>query len=112
MKTKDLKPCDGCGGPIVPVFYRIQVEFNQVMVDVNAANAVLGTAMIFGGNLRMGSLMSPDADVLINLPGFSLKKDIWLCATCILSDDLSLSISPCELFVEAGEVDDEGYLDE
>lgn len=104
VRTSDLKPCDNCGGSIVPIFYRIEVKFRQVAIDLTAVNQVLGMAQIFNGNLQLGSLMSPNQDVLIELPGYRIDKDIWLCQNCVLGrHDEPYTISPVGLMLEAEE---------
>ncbi|NJN54002.1 MAG: hypothetical protein HC804_04120 [Anaerolineae bacterium] len=83
-KTTDLKPCDNCGGPVAPIFYRAELKFRQVMIDMTAVNQVMGTAQILGGNMRLASVMSPNQDILIELPGYKIDKDLLalpeLCA--------------------------------
>ncbi len=80
-KTTDLRPCDNCGGPIAPFFYRVEIKFRQVMIDPRAVNQVLGTAQILG-SLELGAIMAPNRDVLIESPAYRIDKDIWLCQSC------------------------------
>ena len=84
LKTRDLHPCDACGGKIAPVFFRLELSFRQLMIDPTAVNGVLGTAQIFGGNLKIGELMSPNSDATIELPGYQVDKDIHLCMDCAM----------------------------
>lgn len=64
MKLSELKPCEICGGPVAPVFYRVTVE--QVMIDPEAANRVLGLNMMFGGNaLGLAETFTPDDVTLV-----------------------------------------------
>lgn len=84
IKTSDLRPCDVCSGPIAPVFYRLTVSFRQMGIDPTAVNQVLGTAQIFGGNLQLGSMMSPDSDAAIELPGYNIDRDLFICQDCIM----------------------------
>jgi hypothetical protein len=84
LKTKDLHPCDSCGGSLMPIFYRLNISFRQLMINTAAANEVLGTSQILGGNLFLGSMMSPDRDVTIELPGYQIDKDLFICQSCAM----------------------------
>ena len=110
MKTKDLRPCDICGGSIVPFFYRLKIQFRQVAINITAVNQVLGTAQIFNGNMLLGSLMSPNQDVLIEMPSYQIDKDIWLCQNCVMGAAGSepYTIRLVDLMMEAEYEDDDG----
>lgn len=103
IKTKDLHPCDGCGGPIAPFFYRLTVNFRQLFIDPTAVNEVLGTAQILGGNLFLGSVMSPDRDATIEMPGYQIDKDLFLCSNCVMGmDSEPFTIRPLDWMSEKG----------
>ena len=105
IKTTDLRPCDNCGGPIAPFFYRLEIKFRQLMVDYSAVNQ-LGTAAILGGNIGLGAIMSPDRDVLIEMPGYRIDKELWLCINCVLGlDGEPFVIRPTDLMEESEEND-------
>lgn len=103
LKTHELRPCENCGGAIAPVFYRMTISFRQLGIDYQAANAVLGTAQVFGGNLAMGRIMSPDQDATFEL-GYKIDKDYFLCQSCVTSCDLPLR--PLDLMIEYDEAGD------
>jgi len=103
MKTSELRPCDNCGASIAPIFYRVKVSLRQMMIDRTAVNQVLGTAQIFGGNLRLGSIMSPNRDAAVEMPAYQIDKDLVLCQECATDPDFS--ISPVGLMMEHEEVD-------
>lgn len=102
IKTRDLRPCDGCGGSIAPFFYRLTFSFRQLAIDRTAVNQVLGTAQILGGNLLLGSMMSPDRDATIELPGHQVDSDIFLCSECVLGvNGEPFTIRPLDWMIEA-----------
>jgi hypothetical protein len=112
LKTRDLHPCDSCGGGIAPFFYRLRIEFRQLMIDPTAVNAVMGTAQIFGSNLKMGELMSPNSDATIELPGYQVDKDIFLCQDCAMgigapSGGEPFVIRPLDWMIESENEEDE-----
>lgn len=84
LKTNELRPCDNCGGSIIPFFYRLRIEFRQLGIDRHAVNQVLGTAQMLGGNLFLGSMMSPNQDATFELPCYQVDKDIILCQDCVI----------------------------
>ena len=100
MKTSELRPCDNCGGPIAPIFYRIKLEFRQMMIDQTAVNQVLGTAQILGGNLRLGRAMSPDGEAAVELPAYKIDRDLLFCQGCATNSDVGFFISPINLMME------------
>lgn len=108
LKTRDLHPCDGCGGSIAPFFYRLTISFRQLAIDPTAVNGVLGTAQIFGGNLKMGELMSPNSDATIELPGYQVDKDIFLCQDCAMGmNGKPFVIRPLDWMIESEGEDEE-----
>jgi len=84
LKTRDLHPCDACGGKIAPVFFRLELSFRQLAIDYTAVNQVLGTTQVLGGNFVLGEMMSPNSDATIELPGYQVDKDIHLCMDCAM----------------------------
>ncbi len=112
LKTKDLRPCDNCGGSIVPFFYRLRIEFRQLGIDRTAVNQVLGTAQILGGNLFLGSAMSPDRDATIEMPGYQIDKDLFLCSDCLmgLTKDQAFTIRPLDWMIESESEEDPDEL--
>lgn len=82
MKLSELEPCGVCGGPIGMLFYRVTVD--QVMIDANAANRVLGLNAMFGGSaLRLAEVFVDD-DVTMQLQ----KNTTILCGDCAYSVSL------------------------
>jgi len=102
LKTNELRPCDNCGGSIVPFFYRLTVSFRQLGLDRKAINQVLGTAQILGGNMLLGSMMSPNQDATFEMPGYQIDKDIILCSKCVMGmTDKPFAIRPLDWIVES-----------
>lgn len=96
IKTKDLRPCDNCNGAIIPVFYRVRVSLRMLMIDQRAVKEVMGTAQIVG-DLEIASVMSPNQNATIEMPGYKIDKDLFLCQECVLN----FSIKPVDLMVES-----------
>lgn len=109
IKTRDLRPCDSCGGSIKPFFYRLKISFRQLAIDPTAVNQVLGTAQIFGGNLALGSIMSPDSDATFELPGYQIDKDLFLCQDCVMGmkGKEPFVVRPVDLMIKAENEEDE-----
>lgn len=108
LKTRDLHPCDGCGGRIAPFFYRLRIEFRQLMIDPTAVNQVLGTSQILGGNFLLGEIMSPNSDATIEMPGYQVGKDLFLCSDCVMGmNGEPFAIRPLDWMIES-ENEEEG----
>ena len=99
-KTRDLRPCDCCGGPIFPTFYRINLNIRQMIVDHRVVNQVVGTALLLG-SFELGEIMSPNSDAAIEVPDSGADKELFICQECIFGLRNSLfSIIPRDLIVE------------
>ena len=109
LKTSDLRACDICGGSITPFFYRLKIQFRQLGIDRTAVNQVLGTAQIFGGNLRLGEMMSPNKDATIEMPGYRVDKDIFLCPDCVMGSagKEPFTLLPLDLMLDSEDEDGE-----
>lgn len=83
IKTSDLRACDACGQSINPIFFRLQVSLRHLAIDRTAVNEVLGTSQILGGSLFLGSIMSPNRDATIELDGYKIDRDLFICPRCI-----------------------------
>lgn len=83
LKTSDLvKGCSICGGSLMPMFFRFKIEVRQLAIDITAVNEVVGTARMFNNNLVMANVMSPNRDATIEMPGYQVDKDLYLCTNC------------------------------
>ncbi len=86
MKMKDLRPCDKCGGQIVPVFHVIEVT--QAIVDSAAVNREYGMVQMMGGSVALASAMGRDEDVVKLVPH---STKLILCQDCGMSGELNLA---------------------
>ena len=77
MKLSELRPCDRCGKPIAPIFYRVVVE--QHLVNPEAANEVLGLRQMVG-SLRLAETMASRPDATTALA--PLTETLLLCQSC------------------------------
>ena len=86
LKTGDLvKGCSVCGGSIMPIFFRLKIEMRQLAIDKTAVDEVVRTAQMFGGNLTAGIAMSPDRDATVEMPGYRVDRDLYLCGNCAVN---------------------------
>lgn len=76
MKLSDLRPCDGCGGSVAPVFYVLRVS--TAVVSPDAAHQVLGLRQMFGGSLALAEVFAP-AEPVVQVDG---ETEIRLCVQC------------------------------
>lgn len=104
MKINELRPCDNCQEKIVPVFYRVHVQVEHMMIDHHVVNQILGTAQIFHGNLALGRMMSPDSDVATAFT--THEREFLLCQQCALMGGFPISVT--DILIEDEEDDDAG----
>ena len=97
MKLSEIRPCDNCGGQIVPLFYVARVSLAMFMSQ--ESNHVIGMAQMFGGLTRPGVLavaeaMAPEADCIKILGDEEqgLMTEIILCQECHSMKDLNLAM--------------------
>jgi hypothetical protein len=74
------------------IFYRVSAD--QMMIDSNAANQVLGLNVIFGGRLGLAEAMAPTDDVTMNLQ----TNTTFVCDACAYT----ISLARVLLGVEKG----------
>jgi hypothetical protein len=86
MKMKDLRPCDKCGGQIVPVFHIVEVT--QAIVDARAVNREYGMVQVMGGSVALASIMGVNEDVVKMVPH---STTLILCQDCGLSGEINLA---------------------
>ena len=86
MKLSQLRPCDKCGGKITPMFYVVRVSLAVVKAD--AANATLGLAQMFRGNLGLAEAFSPqpDAIMVVGDEEPELRTELFLCQNCCMGE--------------------------
>lgn len=86
MKMKDLRPCDKCGGQIVPVFHIVEVT--QAIVDGAAVNREYGMIQMMGGSVALASVMGRNDDVVKIVPH---STKLILCQDCALTEEINLA---------------------
>jgi hypothetical protein len=68
----------------------------------------MGTAQILGGNLFLGSVMSPNRDATIEMPGYQVDKDLFLCSDCVTGmKGKSFTMRPLDWMIESENEEDE-----
>ena len=80
MKLSELKPCDLCNGPVVPMIYKVKLERHFIKAD--KTNCQLGMAQLMGGSVQLSSIMGTNEDVTQEIDSFEMT----LCQTCFLEE--------------------------
>jgi hypothetical protein len=98
LKLSELRPCDGCNGPLVPAFQYIEIRhavFNQ-----RSVNATLGTAQILGGlshpgAVRIAEALSPGADDAVEvITEPEATTILFVCLKCMMEPiDLAVLVA-------------------
>jgi hypothetical protein len=95
LAAKDLRPCSFCGGPIVPIFYCIDVR--MAVVNAQNANQLLGMNQFFGGKpetMKIAEVFTPGADRLAAIcDDPELKNRLFACVDCYTMKPLDLAIA-------------------
>lgn len=86
MKMQDLRPCDKCGGEIVPVFHIVEVT--QAIVDGAAVNREYATAQMMGGSITLASILGANENVVKLVPH---STKVILCQDCGMSSEFNLA---------------------
>lgn len=61
MKITELKPCEYCGGPVVPFIHEVTVK--RIFIKPDAVNRTLGLSQMLGGNaLGLAEVMRDEDD--------------------------------------------------
>lgn len=76
MKLDDLRPCDGCGGPVNPIFFRIVIS--HMAIDQTAVRQRVGMGQFFGNSSLASVFDAFGDDAIKELPG----KTLLLCTSC------------------------------
>jgi hypothetical protein len=85
MKLSELKPCDNCGK--IPQAISYILRSSMIFPNPTAARQTLGLATIFGGNLGLAEIFSPEPEVM-KIAGDEnpeLWNEILLCQNCYMS---------------------------
>ena len=84
VAASDLRPCDKCGGRMVPTFFRVRIE--HAVLHRDAVNALVGTAQTLGGGSKawdIARVMSP-CDPIATV---ATSKTLLLCVECFSAGD-------------------------
>ena len=82
MKLSEIRPCDNCGGVIVPIFYVVRTSI--AVFNADATNEMLGLARMFRGSLALAETMGsqPEAVKIGGEENKELWVEIYLCQDC------------------------------
>lgn len=86
MKLSEIRPCDNCGGQIVPIFYVVRTSI--AVFNADATNQNLGLMRMLRDSLPLAEAFSSEPDA-IKIGGEEDKQlwvDIILCQDCYVSD--------------------------
>jgi len=86
MKLSEIRPCDNCGGPLVPIFYVVRSSI--AVFNPDATNEMLGLTRMFHGSLALAEIMGskPDAVKIGGDEEENLLIEIYLCQACYIGD--------------------------
>lgn len=84
IKLTDIRPCDVCAGPLGIVFYRFTFSFRQLGLNPRGYQQAAGLAMQLG-SAELARVMGTDPDVAIEMPGYQVDRDMFICQDCILN---------------------------
>ena len=92
FKMLDLRPCDNCDGPLVPIFQVIRVS--MAVLNRKATNEQLGLTQMMGGT-GMGAHMGAHGDNVVDV--LAQQKDgewtdLLVCQQCYIA-----GVDPCQL---------------
>lgn len=99
MKISDLKPCAGCGGPLIkpPHATWYVITCTQAMINAAAARQINGLSMIWGQPvakvLRIAESFAPDGDDGVLIFGEKEPKlldKIHVCFDCFIDKPLAI----------------------
>lgn len=109
MKLSEIRPCDNCKGPLVPIFRIVKVSVAGF--DMGATNETLGLNMMFGGNvLRLAEVLGARAEEAIKI--IEDEVEIFLCNDCYCGFPKPIYLAGlieqrCEIVEKAKEVKDD-----
>jgi len=82
MKLSELRPCDFCGGAIVPLFHVIQIRPAAVMPGVRST---LGLVTM-GFPLALAEVMSPEPEPIRVMEEPDAITELFCCTDCFTRD--------------------------
>ena len=98
MKLTDLRPCDGCHGPLLkPPFATFNVvRVSQAMLSPDAARGVIGLTTMLG-SLRLAEVMAGDSDAVkvLGEQEPALWTELFICQECLMAS------TPLAMVIEA-----------
>lgn len=107
MKLSEVRPCDNCGGPIVPIFYVVRTSI--AVFNPDTVNQNLGLMRMFRGSLALAETFSSDVEA-VKIGGDEDKRlwaDIILCQNCYVGDVILALLAEKIADKQAGEDDHE-----
>lgn len=86
IKLSEIRPCDGCGGKIAPIFNVVTVK--MAAFNLRNVNSVLGTSQILGHrSLAIAEALAAGADNAIEvLEDENATTRLFLCQNCCSSE--------------------------
>lgn len=82
MRLSELRPCDNCGGKLVPHFYIL--KYSLVLINQREANVTLAMAENFG-SLEIAEVMTPGREIKIaGEENAELWSKLFICQNCFM----------------------------
>jgi len=106
MKLSEIRPCDNCGGAIVPIFYVVRTSI--AVFNADATNEMLGLSRMFCGSLALAETMGsqPEAVKIGGEENKELWVEVFLCQDCYVGSNVNLAL----LAEKIGKKNEEGEV--
>ena len=86
IAARDIRPCDFCGGPIVPFFYVIDIR--MAAFDAQNVNQLLGMNQFFGSkpeSMKLAEIFTPGSSQLAAICDEpEMRQRVYACNECYL----------------------------
>lgn len=91
MKLSELRPCDNCGGKIIPTFMVLRIS--HALFKPQAMNEVLGMTQYFQGHLELAEMFVGDESVVLVTgdEDKQLMTELFICQDCYMMKPLDIA---------------------
>jgi len=94
LKLSEVRPCDCCGGKLVPFFQHIQIR--HAIFNPRNVNGVLGVMQMWGKTnaqaLAVAESMAPGSEAAVEvLDELDATTTLFICNECFLKKPVNLA---------------------
>lgn len=79
LRFEDIKPCAKCGGSILPMLYRVNVE--ALVFDMGKIQQLTGLVGMLHGSAKLAGVFSPHT----NYANLFEEKSALICVQCAMT---------------------------